>query len=132
MELANDIFSTKKKESVERLEAFFEDEDVVKALCENNEFAFLVVVMNIYNAETEAKIIDNVFNWTDDFKFVIDIIRQVKFLLWEIEFLDVKQSATLLLKYISDVGISMVALEYLIHISSCDKAKVVNVINSLL
>ena len=130
--LVDNAFSTKEKSYIDKLVALYNDETLVNALCENTEFAFLVVVMTIYNAEEESGISNGVFDWVDSFKSAIDVIRQIKFLLWEIEFLDVKESVSLLLGYKSDIGISVPALEYLIHISCCDKAKVVNVINSLL
>lgn len=116
---------------IEQLQLFFEDKEVVEGLSENNEFAFMLVIMEIYNLEKNAGVKNNVFAWGQALDDVISIIRQVKFLLWEIEFLNDEESGQLLLGYLKENNISMVALEYLIYISSCDKAKVVNVLNKL-
>ena len=102
---------------------------MVAALTEVNDFAYMIVMMEIYSLETEAGANSTVFDWADSLQGVIDIIRQIKFLLWEIEFLDDMNSVGLLLGYMNEVGVSMQALEYIIYISSYDKQKIVTALS---
>lgn len=129
--LMNKCLFTKGKSDIEKLQEFFGNTEIIKQLSEVNDFAFVLVAMEIYELEKEAGIENHIFYWTDTLSELIDIIRQVKFLLWEIEFLDSHEASGLLLGFLSDVGISMPAFEYIIHISSCDKKRVVGIINQL-
>lgn len=123
--LAKELLVTKAPQAKQKLLDFFDNKEVVAALTEVNDFAYMIVMMEIYSLETEAGVKRTVFDWTDSFQGVMDIIRQIKFLLWEIEFLDDINSVQLLLGYMKDVGVSMQALEYIIYIGSYDKQKIV-------
>ena len=129
--MANKCLMSKEKCDIEKLQEFFSNTDIVKQLSEVNDFAFLLVAMEIYELERDAKVENHIFYLADTLTGLIEVIRQVKFLLWEIEFLGDEESGKLLIGYLSDVGISMPAFEYIIHISSCDKKRVIGIINQL-
>ncbi len=129
--MANKCLMSKEKCDIERLQEFFSNTEIVKQLSEVNDFAFLLVAMEIYELEKTAKVENHIFYLADTLTGLIEVIRQVKFLLWEIEFLGDEESGQLLIGYLSDVGISMPAFEYMIHISSCDKKRVTGIINQL-
>jgi len=127
--LVGEVLATKSTLAKQKLLDFFNNKDVVAALTEVNDFAYMIVMMEIYSLETEAGANSTVFDWADSLQGVIDIIRQIKFLLWEIEFLDDMNSVRLLLGYMNEVGVSMQALEYIIYISSYDKQKIVTALS---
>lgn len=130
-ELMEKCLREKSPETKHALWTFFENKELVKELSQINDFAFMVVIMEIYAMELEAGVTNSVFEWSDNLQGLIDVIRQVKFLLWEIEFLDDEESGQLLLQYIQKMGISMTAFEYLVYITSYDKKKVIGYLNQL-
>lgn len=131
LNIANKCLKDKLSEDISKLQEIFNNEDTVKALANNNDFAFLLIMMDIYEMEKEANIENNIFFWGDNIEDIINIINQIRFFLWEMEFLGDSGSGKLLMAYISDVNISMTAFEYIIFISSCDKEKIVRAINKL-
>lgn len=130
-ELMSECLETKEPSAIQRLLKFFENKELVKELSEVNDFAYIVVMMEMYDLELQAGIKRNVFYWADSLQGAIDVIRQVKFLLWEIEFLDDTESGQLLLGFLESVGISMPAFEYLVFITSYDKEKMVSYLSKL-
>ncbi len=130
-QLIEEVLSTKSMSSIEQLLDFFEDKELVKELSNVNDFAFLVVLMEIYDLECQENVKHTVFHWADTFQDMIDVIRQVKFLLWEMEFLADDESGLLLKNYLVDMNISMAAFQYLVYISSYDKEKMVDKLTRL-
>lgn len=132
IELANIALLRKNQAHIKELEDYFKDENMVKALSEESDIAFIMVMLDIYSAEKNAKIENVIFNWGDNLDQIIIIIRQIKFLLWEMEFLRSNDAAEELVCFLQEKNISMQALEYIIFISSYDKAKVVGVLERIL
>ncbi len=129
--LVDECLKEKTAQSINTLMRFFENKELIKELSEVNDLAYMIVMMEMYMLELEAGVTKTVFYWSDSLQGVIDVIRQVKFLLWEIEFLDDPQSGQLLLGFLNDVGISMPAFEYIVFISSYDKEKMIEYLNNL-
>ena len=129
--LMNESLLTKSRETRQELIDLLKDEVLVKALSEVAEIAFIFVIMDIYEAELKARVNHTILDWAGSLDEVIDIIRQIKFLLWEIEFLDSEGAGELLLGYLQDMNISMPAFEYIVFISSYDKRKMVEYLEGL-
>lgn len=132
IELANVAFSSKSLNDIQALESCFDDKEMVDALKEVNDIAFVMIILDIYTAEMESGLEKTVFSWGNSLKKVVSVIRQIKFLLWEIEFLNDKCAGQVLIDYIKGTGVSMIALEYIVFISSFDKGKVVSYLERLL
>lgn len=130
--MMNQSLRTRKSTHIQELQDFFGNTEIVRALSEVNEFAFMLVAMEIYELEKAANICNHIFYWADSLESLIDVIRKVKFLLWEIEFLGSEESGKKLLAYLEDINISMPAFEYMMHISCYDKKSMVAFINKLL
>lgn len=130
-ELMEECLETKSPNVIQKMLDFFENKELVKELSEVNDFAYMVIIMEMYDLELQAGIKNHVFYWSDSLQGVIDVIRQVKFLLWEIEFLDAPDSGQLLLGFLGDVKISMPAFELLVYVTSYDKEKMVNYLTEL-
>ena len=130
--LMNRCLATKELDDLQKLMEFFEDEELVKELSEDNKFMFMVVMMNILYIELDENIKYSIIEWADNLERIIAIIRQIKFLLWEIEFLDSQESMTLLFEFLKDMNISMSAFEYIVYITSYDKEKIVKHIQDYL
>ncbi len=130
--LATECLKTKSPDAKKNLLKFFENKELIQEISQVNDFAYIAVMMEIYSLEQDNDIQNDVFQWADDVQGMIDIIKQVKFLLWEIEFLEIKESRQLLVNFLDDVGISMRAFEYIVFISSFDKRKMVECLGEIL
>ena len=119
--LATECFKTKSSDAKKNLLKFFENKKLMQEISQVNDFAYIAVMMEIYSLEQD-----------DGIQSVIDIIKQVKFLLWEIEFLENNESRQLLVNFLDNVGISMRAFEYIVFISSFDKRKMVECLGEVL
>ncbi|MBQ8167609.1 MAG: glycosyltransferase family protein [Lachnospiraceae bacterium] len=124
--LAEECLDKKTVEAEKALIDYLSREELVKKIHENNEFCFVVIMMDILAKERDASINDNILKWADNLQGIIQVIRQVRFLLWEIEFLDSDEAVELLLGFKQDVKISTKALAHIIMISSYDRNKVLN------
>ena len=81
---------------------------------------------DILVAERKAGVENVIINCADNLEDMIKVIRQVKFLLWEVEFLGSENALRLLYEYMENMRISMKALAQIIVRSSYDKSKVIN------
>lgn len=122
--LANKCLATKSKEYINGLIDFFDRRDIVEEFTQKTEFAFIVVMMEIYDNEIKAGVDHNIFEWAYDLDGVIRIIRRLKFYLWEIEFLETSESENLLVEFLQENNISIQALQCVIQIACSEKEKV--------
>ncbi len=122
--LAEQCLSNKTAEAEKALIEYLSREELIKEIHENNEFSFVIIMMDILAKERDAGIDDTILQWADNLTGIIQVIRQVRFLLWEIEFLDSDEAVDLLMGFKQDVKISTKALANIIMISSYDTNKV--------
>ncbi len=132
IELTNCALQKKDYAHIKELEDYFQDEEMVKALSEEGDIAFVMIMLDIYSAEKNAGIENVIFKWGDNLDEIIATIRQIKFLLWEMEFLRSNEAGEALVYLLHEKNISMPALEYIVFISSYDKVKVVGTLESIL
>ena len=119
-------FLASKTEADEKLFlTYFSDEQVIKRFHGDNKLAFVMIMRDILVAERKAGVENVIINCADTLEDMVKVIRQVKFLLWEIEFLDSEESFDLLMEYQQSMGLSNKALARIILSASYDKEKIV-------
>lgn len=130
IELADRCLTDKSREAENDMIKFLSNEKLIKEIYEKNEIAFAVVMMDILAKEREAGIKNTIIKWAENLSELMLVIRQIKFLLWEIEFLDSDEAVNLLKKFMKERGISAKALVQILMVSNYDKQKVLNIIKS--
>ena len=112
-------FLASKTEADEKLFlTYFSDEQVIKRFHGDNKLAFAMIMRDILVAERKAGVENVIINCADNLEDMIKVIRQVKFLLWEVEFLGSENALRLLYEYMENMRISMKALAQIIVRSS--------------
>ena len=121
----NGFLSSKSKDEENKFITYFSDEDIIKRMHGDNQLAFAMIVRDILVAERNAGVENAIIYCADTLDDMIKIIRQVKFLLWEIEFLDSTEAMDLLMRFSKNIKLSNKALAHMIVISSYDRTKVI-------
>lgn len=95
---------------------------------DRNDISYLINAVNIYYAERETGNTTTIFSQGSSLQDIIDVMRQIRFLLWEIEFscddACLEDSIQVLVNYVLEKNISVHALVYLLRTASIDKYKV--------
>ena len=110
------------------IDALFTDEYMRKI--DSDELAYISLYVLIYREETASGIQNTSFNLGSNTQELIEVFRQLKFLLWEFEFDNNEESTQLMVDLIISKKISAEYLKMIVSTSSVNKNQVlINLLN---
>lgn len=84
----------------------------------NTEFAYMFLVVQIYNSEFNAKYKETILDISNKIEDYVLLIEQCKFILWRIEFIGDIESKNFLIHFINTYNISPFFIEKIIETST--------------
>lgn len=117
IEIFDKLLQMHSAESYALIEKLVDDAMTENAAERNTSYAWIIIFTQIYQAEKNAGEVWTLFDLADDLENLIAIVQQVKFLLWEIVFLQEKESEELLRSFVAQYDMQPELLRNLVRIS---------------
>lgn len=117
IEIFNKLLQMHSAESYALIEKLVDDAMTENAAKRNTSYAWIVFFTLVYRAEKKVGEARTVFELADNLEDLITIAQQVKFLLWEIVFLQEKESEELLRSFVAQYDMQPELLRNLVRIS---------------
>ena len=117
IEIFDKLLQMHSAESYALIEKLVDDAMTENAAKWNTSYAWIIIFTQIYQAEKNAGEVWTLFDLADDLENLIAIVQQVKFLLWEIVFLQEKESEELLRSFVAQYDMQPELLRNLVRIS---------------
>ena len=108
----------------ELLELFADKEFRKKGMLEDTRLGYMYIAICIYRAEKAAHIEENILMNVDSLGGICNLIYDMKFLLWRIEFQTESEAVVQTVNRIEEERLSAMAVEYIISIVCFDKKDV--------
>lgn len=108
----------------ELLELFADKEFRKKGMLEDTRLGYMYIAICIYRAEKAAHIEENILTNVDSLGEICNLIYDVKFLLWRIEFQTESEAVTQVVNRIEEEKLSVIAVDYIIRTACFDKKSV--------
>lgn len=108
----------------ELLDLFANEEFRKNDMLEDTKLGYMYIVICIYRAEKVAHIEENILTHVDSLGKICDLICDIKFLLWRIEFQTRSEALTQAVNRIEEEKLSVIAVEYIIRTACFDKKNV--------
>lgn len=125
LEIFDKLLQMHSAESYELIEKLVGDAMTENVAKRNTPYAWIVIFTQIYRAEKNAGEMRTLFDFADNLQDLIAIVQQVKFLLWEIVFLQEKESEQLLRSFVAQYDMQPELLRSLVHISCLEPEAVI-------
>lgn len=125
LEIFDKLLQMHSAESYGLIEKLVDDAMTENVAKRNTSYAWIVIFTQIYQAEKNAGEARTLFDLADNLEDLIAIVQQVKFLLWEIVFLQEKESEELLRNFVAQYDIQSELLRSLVHISCLEPEAVI-------
>lgn len=107
------------EEKYDRIEALFQEKDVLEIAQMDTEFAILNIIVNINRMEQKEKEEYKIWNQMHSIEEILNIFLTVKMFMWRIEF---TEDQTHFIDYVLEHKISVSYIKWLIHTSAFKKA----------
>ena len=120
-ELIHRLITSSSPESRTELMQLFQDPDFNDTYQGRSSFAYMFILMRIYELELAAKEKITVLDLSKDRASLEQIVQKLKFLLWRIEFAHDDTAPDMLLDYVTGTTLSPCMVGYLVSINSYDK-----------
>lgn len=117
IEIFDKLLQMHSAESYALIEKLVDDAMNESVAKRNTSYAWIISFTQIYQAEKNAGEVWTLFDLADDLENLIAIVQQVKFLLWEIVFLQEKESEELLRNFVAQYDMQPELLRNLVRIS---------------
>lgn len=124
IEIFDKLLQMHSAESYALIEKLVDDAMTENAAKRNTSYEWIVIFSQIYQAEKNAGELWTVFDLADSLEELISIAQQVKFLLWEIIFLQEKESEELLQSFVAQYDMQPELLRNLVRISCLEPGTV--------
>lgn len=108
----------------ELLDLFANEEFRKNDMLEDTKLGYMYIVICIYRAEKVAHIEENILMNVDSLGKICDLICDIKFLLWRVEFQTESEALTQVVNRIEEEKLSVIAVEYIIRTACFDKKNV--------
>lgn len=108
----------------ELLELFAKEEFRKNDMLEDTRLGYMYIAICIYRAEKAAHIEENILMNVESLGEICDLICDIKFLLWRIEFQTESEALTQAINRIEEEKLSAIAVEYIIRTACFDKKNV--------
>ncbi len=108
----------------ELFELFADKEFRKKGMLEDTRLGYMYIAICIYRAEKAAHIEENILTNVDSLGKICNLIYDMKFLLWRIEFQTESEAFTQVVNRIEEEKLSVIAVDYIIRTACFDKKNV--------
>ncbi len=119
----NMYLSEKTEEAYEKIVGLVKSEEVLKNYLMTSEFAYMVVVISIYEEEKSAGIKKTIFTSSESVEELINYIAKIKFWIWRLEFEERKEDLEDFNVFIEKEDVSPIAVHFMLRIAAFDKVK---------
>ena len=121
----NSLLNENTEQSKQELLDLFADEEFRKNdMLEDTRMGYMYIAICIYREEKAAHIEENILMNVDSLGEICDLICDIKFLLWRIEFQTESKALMQAVNRIEEVKLSVIAVEYIIRTACFDKKNV--------
>lgn len=132
IQIFNRLLCMHTEESYALIEKLTEDAMTKEVEKRNTDYAFMVIFAQIFRAEKQAGEVRFLFDLADTLSDLIAIVQQMKFYLWELEFLQEEETKQLLLQFVQSYDMGPELLRNLIMIACVDKDRMRSVVSGIL
>lgn len=108
----------------ELLDLFANEEFRKNDMLEDTRLGYVYIAICIYRAEKAAHIEENILTNVESLGGIYDLICDIKFLLWRVEFQTESEALTQVVNRIEEEKLSVIAVEYIIRTACFDKKNV--------
>lgn len=108
----------------ELLDLFANEEFRKKGMLEDTRLGYMYIAICIYRAEKAAHIEENILTNVESLGEICDLICDIKFLLWRVEFQTESEALTQVVNRIEEEKLSVIAVDYIIRTACFDKKNV--------
>ena len=121
----NSLLNENTEQSKQELSDLFADEEFRKNdMLEDTRMGYMYIAICIYREEKAAHIEENILMNVDSLGEICDLICDIKFLLWRIEFQTESKALMQAVNRIEEETLSVIAVEYIIRTACFDKKNV--------
>lgn len=121
----NSLLNENTEQSKQELSDLFADEEFRKNdMLEDTRMGYMYIAICIYREEKAAHIEENILMNVDSLGEICDLICDIKFLLWRIEFQTESKALMQAVNRIEEEKLSVIAVEYIIITACFDKKNV--------
>lgn len=121
----NSLLNENTEQSKQELSDLFADEEFRKNdMLEDTRMGYMYIAICIYREEKAAHIEENILMNVDSLGEICDLICDIKFLLWRIEFQTESKALMQAVNRIEEEKLSVIAVEYIIRTVCFDKKNV--------
>ena len=121
----NSLLNENTEQSKQELSDLFADEEFRKNdMLEDTRMGYMYIAICIYREEKAAHIEENILMNVDSLGEICDLICDIKFLLWRIEFQTESKALMQAVNRIEEENLSVIAVEYIIRTACFDKKNV--------
>ena len=121
----NSLLNENTEQSKQELSDLFADEEFRKNdMLEDTRMGYMYIAICIYREEKAAHIEENILMNVDSLGEICDLICDIKFLLWRIEFQTESKALMQAVNRIEEEKLSVIAVEYIIRTGCFDKKNV--------
>lgn len=108
----------------ELLDLFANEEFRKNDMLEDTRLGYVYIAICIYLAEKAAHIEENILTNVESLGGIYDLICDIKFLLWRVEFQTESEALTQVVNRIEEEKLSVIAVEYIVRTACFDKKNV--------
>lgn len=108
----------------ELLDLFANEEFRKNDMLEDTRLGYVYIAICIYQAEKAAHIEENILTNVESLGGIYDLICDIKFLLWRVEFQTESEALTQVVNRIEEEKLSVIAVEYIVRTACFDKKNV--------
>ena len=108
----------------ELLDLFANEEFRKNDMLEDTRLGYVYIAICIYRAENAAHIEENILTNVESLGGIYDLICDIKFLLWRVEFQTESEALTQVVNRIEEEKLSVIAVEYIVRTACFDKKNV--------
>lgn len=108
----------------ELLDLFANEEFRKNDMLEDTRLGYVYIAICIYRAEKAAHIEENILTNVESLGGIYDLICDIKFLLWRVEFQTESEALTQVVNRIEEEKLSVIAVEYIVRTACFDKKNV--------
>lgn len=121
IELFDKLICVHKTEAYDMVERLIDDAMTEEVQTRDTNYAYMVVFVQIYRAERKNNEQRFFFDYGDSLTELIDVYQQIKFWLWEMEFLQDNSASEMLGQFVLEYEISSELLRNMILVACVDK-----------
>lgn len=117
----NDYLREGTSESKGKICSLMEHREILDAFETRNEMSYIINAINIYYREMDAGVKHTIFDMVVCVNELIQIMNQVRFYVWELEFTNDEETGDLLCNFIEENNMSVQMLLYLMETAVLDR-----------